>query len=156
MGLSNYLFALYVFGLCALLVVLFVKGTRGKAELIKQDLEKKEQDLLVLQAEVKDMMMVLESYMYESKENLVSERNKIQYLIDRFELMLEKQKLDQSEKAVPAAQEEEQRQELVADKQRYEEVVKLKQQGMSIDQIAEQLGVSKGATNFILEISAKK
>lgn len=164
MNWTNYLFVFYIFVLMAILVYIWTKASKGKLDERIRLLEDKQREIIVLQNDTKEAIMVFETYMYETKENLENERQKIEYLISKFEDMLEEQKERESLEAAaakpeavvdisfdnhnPGEKEEEQ------DKgDLYDEISKLSKKGYSIDDIVKKLGISKGEANFILGIT---
>lgn len=162
MNWTNYLFAFYVFILAAALVYIWTKASKGKLDERIKLLEEKQRELIVLQNDTKEAIMVFETYMYEAKENLDTEREKIQFLIDKFEDMLAQKDeivLESTIKAAPEVQVEisgaamEQPKEDVEKGDLYSEIDKLSKKGYSIDEIVKKLGISKGEANFILGIS---
>lgn len=162
MNWTGYLFAFYVFVLASILVFIWTKASRGKLDERINLLEDKQRELIVLQNDTKDAIMVFETHIYEAKEDLEKEREKIQFLIDQFEDMLDKNNtimqpvtqknpgavVDISKDYIGRESEEE------TDKGNlYEQISKLTKKGYSIDDIVKKLGISKGEANFILGIS---
>lgn len=163
MNLANYLFVFYIFALIAMLIYIWTKASKGKLDERIRQLEEKQRELIVLQNDTKDAIMVFETYMYETKENLETERSKIEYLISKFEDMLaERQDLEEKDEASnvqsetlaettkksPAEKKEEKNKDDL-----YEEISKLSKKGYSLDEIVKKLGISKGEANFILGIT---
>lgn len=163
MNLANYLFVFYIFILIGMLIYIWTKASKGKLDERIRQLEEKQRELIVLQNDTKDAIMVFETYMYETKEKLEAERSKIEYLIDKFEDMLDKrQALD--ENAISAnvkadiAKEDDNEQadrnnEEIDKSELYDEVKRLSEKGYGLDEIVKKLGISKGEANFILGIS---
>lgn len=87
--LSTVLLILLIFGLGALLILVFVHGTKHKNQKLVDEMEKKQQELLVLQVDVQDMLLVMQTYIDESKQGMQSERKKTEELIREFEKMQE-------------------------------------------------------------------
>ena len=162
MNWTYYLFIFYIFVLVALLVYIWTKASKSKLDERIRMLEDKQREIIVLQNDTKEAIMVFETYMYEAKENLENERQKIQYLIDKFEDMLEEQK--EIDKKETVASPPEVIVDISSDKQvekeednkkgdLYDEISKLSKKGYSIDEIVKKLGISKGEANFILGIT---
>lgn len=162
MNWTNYLFVFYIFLLIATLVYIWTKASKGKLDERIKLLEEKQREIIVLQNDTKDAITVFETYMYETRENLETERQKIEYLISKFEDMLEEQKereakesvitqpeviVDISSERLPEKDEDAGKGDL------YDEISKLSKKGYSIDEIVKKLGISKGEANFILGIT---
>lgn len=168
MNWTNYLFVFYIFVLIAALVYIWTKASKGKVDERIKMLEEKQREIIVLQNDTKEAIMVFETYMYEAKENLENERKKIEYLISKFEEMLEEQKERDAREAAAAAAAEKpemvvevssdkpvaiEREEETDKGDLYDEISKLSKKGYSIDEIVKKLGISKGEANFIMGIT---
>lgn len=175
MNWTNYVFVFYIFILLAGLIYIWTKASKGKLDERIRLLEEKQREIIALQNDTKDSILVFETYMYEAKENLENERKKIEYLITKFEDMLEEQ--EKTEKAKEKRREREREREAAAahtiaeaasdvltegiddeeetqDKgELYEEISKMSKKGYSLDEIVKKLGISKGEANFILGIT---
>lgn len=153
MGFENYLFAAFVFGLAAILVVLLLKGmSKNRTE---RDLlwEAKEKKLEQMYAEVTDLMEALESYLEENKEGLRRELEQVRLYLDdvkRIKYMEETPKKIEIEKK-PAVEE-------IPAQSKGDlklEALRLSRSGYSIGDIAEELGLSRGEVSFMLNLSKK-
>lgn len=162
MNWTNYLFAFYVFLLLAILVYIWTKASKGKLDDRIRTLEDKQREIIVLQNDTKEAIMVFETYMYETKENLETERKKIEYLIEKFEDMLEEQEASGGAKQEQAGAEAEPYSVTIENNSEpedtdkgdlYDEIRKLSKKGYSLDEIVKKLGISKGEAKFILGIT---
>lgn len=162
MNWSHYLFIFYIFVLVAMLIYIWTKASKGKLDERIRQLEEKQREIIVLQNDTKDAIVVFETYMYETKENLENERKKIEYLISKFEDMLDEQKqLEKRENATvsPEVIVDISSEKLVENEEGndkgdlYDEISKLSKKGYSLDEIVKKLGISKGEANFILGIT---
>ena len=162
MNWTNYLFAFYVFLLLAILVYIWTKASKGKLDDRIRTLEDKQREIIVLQNDTKEAIMVYETYMYETKENLETERKKIEYLIEKFEDMLEEQEASGVAKQEQVGAEAEPYSVTIENNSEpedtdkgdlYDEIRKLSKKGYSLDEIVKKLGISKGEAKFILGIT---
>ncbi len=162
MNWTNYLFAFYVFLLLAILVYIWTKASKGKLDDRIRTLEDKQREIIVLQNDTKEAIMVFETYMYETKENLETERKKIEYLIEKFEDMLEEQEASGGAKQEQVGAEAEPYSVTIENNSEpedtdkgdlYDEIRKLSKKGYSLDEIVKKLGISKGEAKFILGIT---
>lgn len=162
MNWTNYLFAFYVFLLLAILVYIWTKASKGKLDDRIRTLEDKQREIIVLQNDTKEAIMVFETYMYETKENLETERKKIEYLIEKFEDMLEEQEASGVAKQEQVGAEAEPYSVTIENNSEpedtdkgdlYDEIRKLSKKGYSLDEIVKKLGISKGEAKFILGIT---
>lgn len=162
MNWTNYLFAFYVFLLLAILVYIWTKASKGKLDDRIRTLEDKQREIIVLQNDTKEAIMVFETYMYETKENLETERKKIEYLIEKFEDMLEEQEASGGANQEQAGAEAEPYSVTIENNSEpedtdkgdlYDEIRKLSKKGYSLDEIVKKLGISKGEAKFILGIT---
>ena len=152
MGFENYLFAIFVFGLAAVLVVILVKGlnkNRAERDLL---LEAKEKKLEQMYAEITDLLEALESYIEDNKEGFRRELEQTRLYLDdmkRMKYMEEAPKIEVENKPVivepPVINKGELKQ----------QALKLSRSGYSIGDIAEELGLSRGEVSFILSLSKK-
>ena len=152
MNWTNYLFAFYVFLLLAILVYIWTKASKGKLDDRIRTLEDKQREIIVLQNDTKEAIMVFETYMYETKENLETERKKIEYLIEKFEDMLEEQEASGGAKQEQVGAEAEPYSVTIENNSEpedtdkgdlYDEIRKLSKKGYSLDEIVKKLGISK-------------
>ena len=164
--MSSVLLILLIFVLAVILVLIYIYGTKNKNQKLLDEMDKKQQDLLVLQLDVQDMMLVLQTYMEESKQDLQAEREKVEYLIHKFEQMAgenpfpeqkekpaekeAKPKRQPAKKAAPAKKEE------PAQTKQYDKMKELLAQGKTVDEIAQELGLSKGEAKFAERIASQK
>ena len=162
MNWTNYLFAFYVFLLLAILVYIWTKASKGKLDDRIRTLEDKQREIIVLQNDTKEAIMVFETYMYETKENLETERKKIEYLIEKFEDMLEEQEASGGAKQEQVGAEAEPYSVTIENNSEpedtdkgdlYDEIRKLSKKGYSLDEIVKKLVISKGEAKFILGIT---
>lgn len=151
MGFENYLFAAFVFGLCAVLVLLLVKGlNKNRAE---RDLlwDAKEKKLEQMYAEITDLLEALESYIEDNKEGFRRELQQARLYLDdaqRVKYMEETPKIEFEKKTVeepPAVNKGDLKQ----------QALKLSRNGYSIGDIAEELGLSRGEVTFMLSLLRK-
>ncbi len=78
MGVEYYLFALFVFGLVILLLVLFLNGMKKNRKKEEADLDEKEKKVMMLYFEVEDMIEALKEYVDSSKENIETNIKRIE------------------------------------------------------------------------------
>lgn len=152
MGFENYLFAAFVFGLGALLVVILVKGlnkNRSERDLL---LEAKEKKLEQMYAEITDLLEALESYVEQNKEGLRRELEQVRFYLDdvkRMKYTQEAPKIEPEKK--PPVEEAP----VVSKGDLKQQALKLFRSGYSVGDIAEELGLSRGEVSFILSLSKK-
>lgn len=152
MGFENYLFAIFVFGLCAVLVVILVKGlnkNRAERDLL---MEAKEKKLEQMYAEITDLLEALESYIEDNKEGFRRELEQVRLYLDdvkRIKYLEEVPKIEVEKKPeiveIPVINKGDLKQ----------QALKLSRSGYSIGDIAEELGLSRGEVSFILSLSKK-
>ena len=152
MGFENYLFAIFVFGLAAVLVVILVKGlnkNRAERDLL---LEAKEKKLEQMYAEITDLLEALESYIEDNKEGFRRELEQVRLYLDdmkRMKYMEEAPKIEVENKPVIVEPS------VINKGELKQQALKLSRSGYSIGDIAEELGLSRGEVSFILSLSKK-
>ena len=152
MGIQNYLFAAYVFGLGAVLVLILVKGLNKNKTDRDLLLEAKEKKLEQMYMEITDLLEAMETYIEENKEGFRRELEQVRLYLDdvkRIKYMEEPPKIEVEKKPVV--------QELpVGNKgDLKQQALKLSRSGYSVGDIAEELGLSRGEVTFILSLSKK-
>lgn len=151
MGIEDYIFALFVFGLGGLLVFFLVKGmgkNRADRDLLWEEREKK---LEMRYIEVTELMEALEAYIEENKAGLDRELEQVKKYLENIirikngeplpKIEIEP-RLDMDEPAIPANKGDLKQQAL-----------NLSRKGLSVGDIAQELGVSRGEVIFMLSLN---
>lgn len=78
MGVEYYIFALFVFGLAALVVVMLVKGIKKNKTMAEREIEEKEKKVMMLYFEVEDMIEEMKGYVEAQKASLDANIHRIE------------------------------------------------------------------------------
>ncbi len=78
MGAEYFLFALFVFGLVALLIVLFLRGMKQNRKQEEEGIEEKEKKVMMLYFEVEDMIEAFKQYVEVSRESMENNLRRIE------------------------------------------------------------------------------
>jgi hypothetical protein len=151
MGIEDYIFALFVFGLGGLLVFFLIKGLgKNKADrnLLWEEREKKLQQKY---DEITDLLDALEAYIEENKTGLDRELEQVKkYLQDIIRIKngepLTKIDIEPGlvvEEALAPARKGDLKQ----------QALELSRKGLSVGDIAQELGVSRGEVIFMLSLN---
>ena len=151
MGIENYIFALFVFGLGGLLVFFLVKGlgkNRADRDLLWEEREKKLQRMY---DEITDLLDALESYIEENKAGLDRELEQVKkYLQEMIRIKNGEQPTRIEIESRPVVEE-------IAPPVRKgdlkQQALELSRKGVSVGDIARELGVSRGEVIFMLSLS---
>jgi regulator of replication initiation timing len=153
MGIEDYIFALFVFGLGGLLVFFLVKGlgkNRGDRNLIWEEREKK---LEQMYDEITDLLDALESYIEENKTGLDRELGLVKKYLEDIIKIKNGEPLPKIEIASRTPAEE-----TVAPMRKgdlKQQALDLNRKGLSVGDIARELGVSRGEVIFMLSLNNK-
>ncbi len=78
MGAEYYLFALFVFGLVALLIALFLRGMKQNRKQEEEGIDEKEKKVMMLYFEVEDMIEAFKQYVETSRESMENNLRRIE------------------------------------------------------------------------------
>lgn len=78
MGAEYFLFALFVFGLVALLIALFLRGMKQNRKHEEEGIDEKEKKVMMLYFEVEDMIEAFKQYVEASRENMENNLKRIE------------------------------------------------------------------------------
>jgi hypothetical protein len=169
MGAEYYLFALFVFGLVALLIVFFLKGMKKNRVREEEELGEKEKKVMMLYFETEDMIEALKEYVESSRESIDGNIKRVETdmqalatLRDGLDLLKQQyEEKRESPPALPAAPPEqppaivelsEAARARREKKERRE--MDLEKTGEDVDSIAERMNISKGEAALMLKLSA--
>ena len=161
MGVEFYVFALFIFALAVMLIVLIFRGkNKNKA---KEDEERDERDkkIMMMYFEVEDMIDALKEYVEASRDRIEADISRIETDMQALATMRDSLHLisnhvgarpEQSAPEPPAEipPEPEAKEQ---DEQRTA-AVSMKEQGKDVDQIAQQMNLSKTEVAFMLKLDA--
>lgn len=157
MGAEYYLFALFIFGLAAMLVFLFIRGSKKNKLEDTQGQDEREQKIMMLYFEVEDMINALKEYVEVSKERIQADIDRIETDMQAVKLLLNHMPSDQQHEKKAAEPMPEQEVQMEPTKDNMEtlrqQVILMSSQGESVEQIAQKLGLSKGEVAFMVKLN---
>ncbi|MDL2237826.1 hypothetical protein LJC56_08375 [Christensenellaceae bacterium OttesenSCG-928-K19] len=167
MGAEHYLFALFVFALAAMLVVLILRGRNKNRDKEEAEREEREKKMMMMYFEVEDMIDALKEYVEASQGRIEADIRRIE--TDMAALSALRESLQMMESKI-GAQAEAMKAAIVAppvppepievQEEETEEDLPLLQvtarnmqdEGKDIDQIAQQMNLSKTEVAFMLKL----
>ncbi len=151
MGIENYIFALFIFGLGGLLVFLLIKGlgkNRADRDLLWEEREKK---LEQRYNEITELLEALESYIEENKAGLDRELVQVKKYLEDMIRIKNGEPLPHIEIEPGQASEEGALPPSRGDLK--QQALDLSRKGFSVGDIARELGVSRGEVIFMLSLN---
>ncbi len=162
MGYEPYIYALFIFGLLCVLVVLYRRaGSTGRRAQAEQDTERAKQErLFKLYQNIEDMMDSFEGYLEQSREQMQSERARMDEQLAAVEALCQRaeavrERLERAEREEQA----ERAQNAVAEagrSGRHDIVRTMLDQGMTPEEIARAMDVSINEIKLIVYGLTKK
>ncbi len=153
MDASHYFFAFYIFVMLVALLFIYKKLDETSRK-TSQDTPDKEKRLFQLYQNLDDMMVSIEEYMEQAKKEITAEREQVALLLAK----AEKEAGGSFQPSPPLAQQPAAPEisfshDLLA---KQEKVLELKQKGLNIDQIAQEMQISRGEVALIQGIAKRK
>lgn len=161
MGAEYYLFALFIFVLAALLVVLFLWGSKRRKSKNEQAIDEKEKKVMMLYFEVEDMLDSLKEYVEASREKIEGDVKRIETDMQALRLVkdslpIDDAKMDEEQQATPIEKETDEEPVIEKREDKARIAPELVELGGDISRIAEKMDISKSEVQLMLKMNAYK
>ena len=164
MGYSYYLFALFVFTL-AVLVIIIGKKVKGSKEKYSESIAEKEKRIFKLYQSLEDMISGAVEFIEEAKQEVAKDKKDTAESLKKANELIAKLK-EQTEKIEKIKESNDEMSAQNADRQGYnkpvliskemsknEKVLLLRKEGQNIEQISKVLGMSQGEVRLIIGLN---
>ena len=157
MGWEFYVFAAFLFAMFALLILMLVRGLRKNSAGDRLEQLEREDRVLELYAKMDEMMEATEAYVEESRAEMETALGRARELCAQMEGMVKGMEERCTAEVPPAEKEEPELQdESVKKDEMKEKVRELYAAGEQVEEIARELGYSKGEIAFMLRLTAQE